>query len=135
MNALYFHSDPPGTPDYIDVTRETITLKWTAPMRDGGSKIAGYSVEKRQGPEDRWVRCNFIDVSECQYTVTGLSPGDRYEFRILARNAVGTISPPSQSSGYIMTRDDASKSYLVAISSSSYHKWLYLFHYMALQSF
>ncbi|POI20489.1 hypothetical protein CIB84_015762, partial [Bambusicola thoracicus] len=98
--------DPPGTPDYIDVTRETVTLKWTPPLRDGGSKIVAYSIEKRQGSEDRWLRCNFTDVSECQYTVTGLSPGDRYEFRVLARNAVGTISPPSQSSGYIMTRDE-----------------------------
>lgn len=112
INAPVFLSDPPGTPDYIDVTRETITLKWTAPLRDGGSKIVGYSIEKRQGSGDRWVRCNFIDVSECQYTATGLSPGDRYEFRILARNAVGTISPPSQSSGYIMTRDEAGKPYL-----------------------
>lgn len=67
-----------------------------------------YSIEKRQG-NDRWVRCNFTDVSECQYTVTGLSPGDRYEFRIIARNAVGTISPPSQSSGLIMTRDENGK--------------------------
>lgn len=109
MHVSVSLSDPPGTPDYIDVTRETITLKWTAPLRDGGSKIVGYSIEKRQGSGDRWLRCNFTDVSECQYTVTGLSPGDRYEFRILARNAVGTISPPSQSSGYIMTRDEAGK--------------------------
>lgn len=70
-----------------------------------------YSIEKRQGSEDRWLRCNFTDVSECQYTVTGLSSGDRYEFRVLARNAVGTISPPSQSSGYIMTRDENGKHY------------------------
>lgn len=67
-----------------------------------------YSIESRQG-SDRWVRCNFTDVCECQYTVTGLSPGDRYEFRIIARNAVGTISPPSQSSGFIMTRDENGK--------------------------
>lgn len=72
-----------------------------------------YSIEKRQGSEDRWLRCNFTDVSECQYTVTGLSSGDRYEFRVLARNAVGTISPPSQSSGYIMTRDENGKNYFL----------------------
>lgn len=72
-----------------------------------------YSIEKRQGSADRWLRCNFTDVSECQYTVTGLSPGDRYEFRVLARNAVGTISPPSQSSGYIMTRDENGKNFLL----------------------
>lgn len=108
VNFHIIFLDPPGTPDYIDVTRETITLKWNPPLRDGGSKIVAYSIEKRQG-SDRWVRCNFTDVSECQYTVTGLSPGDRYEFRIIARNAVGTISPPSQSSGVIMTRDENGK--------------------------
>lgn len=90
-------------------------------MRDGGSKIVAYSIEKRQG-DDRWVRCNFTDISECQYTVTGLSPGDRYEFRIIARNAVGTISPPSQSSGIIMTRDENGKYFqLISRVSRSIH--------------
>lgn len=65
-----------------------------------------YGVERRQG-RARWLRCNFIDISECQYTVTGLACGDRFEFRVIARNAVGTVSPPSQSSGYIMTKDES----------------------------
>uniref|UniRef100_A0A8C4N8J0 Fibronectin type-III domain-containing protein n=1 Tax=Eptatretus burgeri TaxID=7764 RepID=A0A8C4N8J0_EPTBU len=98
--------DPPGTPDYIDITRESVTLKWEAPLRDGGVKIVAYTVERRQSG-GRWLRCNFTDVSKCLYTVTGLSSGDRYEFRVIARNAVGTISPPSQSSGYIVTRDES----------------------------
>ena len=66
----------------------------------------GYSVERRQG-RARWLRCNFTDICELQFTVTGLSAGDRYEFRVIARNAVGTVSPPSQSSGYIMTKDES----------------------------
>lgn len=65
-----------------------------------------YSVERRQG-KSRWLRCNFIDISECQFTVTSLPAGDRFEFRVIARNAVGTVSPPSQSSGYIMTKDES----------------------------
>lgn len=67
-----------------------------------------YSVERRQG-RARWLRCNFIDISECQFTVTGLACGDRFEFRVIARNAVGTVSPPSQSSGYIMTKDESGR--------------------------
>lgn len=89
-----------------------------------------YSIEKRQG-SDRWTRCNFTDVSECQYTVTGLSPGDRYEFRVIARNAVGTISPPSQSSGVIMTRDENGK-HLQLISSVT--KNIHVFKYICFWS-
>lgn len=90
------------------MTRESVTLKWDIPKHDGGSRIVAYTVERRQG-RGRWLRCNFVDISECQFTVTGLSAGDRYEFRVIARNAVGTVSPPSQSSGYIMTRDESGK--------------------------
>lgn len=100
--------DPPGTPVCIDVTRDSVTLQWDIPKRDGGSKIVAYSVERRQG-RGKWLRCNFTDISETQFTVTGLSPGDRFEFRVIARNAVGTVSPPSNSSGYIMTKDESSK--------------------------
>lgn len=100
--------DPPGTPACIDVTRDSVTLKWDIPKRDGGSKIVAYSVERRQG-RGKWLRCNFTDISETQFTVTGLSSGDRFEFRVIARNAVGTVSPPSNSSPYIMTKDENSK--------------------------
>lgn len=100
--------DPPGTPICIDVTRDSVTLQWDIPKKDGGSKIVAYSVERRQG-RGKWLRCNFTDISETQFTVTGLSPGDRFEFRVIARNAVGTVSPPSNSSGYIMTKDESSK--------------------------
>lgn len=99
-------SDPPGTPNCIDVTRDSVTLQWEPPKRDGGFKIVAYSVERRQG-RNKWLRCNFTDISECQFTVTGLQAGDRFEFRVIARNAIGTVSPPSQSSGYVMTKDES----------------------------
>ena len=51
-----------------------------------------YSIERRQG-RGKWLRCNFTDVSETQFTVTGLSAGDRFEFRVIARNAVGCSEP------------------------------------------
>lgn len=100
--------DPPGTPDYVDVTSESVKLKWDAPKRDGGSKIVSYNIEKRQG-QGRWLKTNFTDVTETEFLVTGLTCGERYEFRIVARNAIGTISPPSQSSGYVLIRDESCK--------------------------
>lgn len=105
MTTFFPTLDIPGTPDYTDITSESVTLKWDAPKHDGGSKIVAYNVEKRQG-DGRWLKCNFSDVHECYFTVTGLACGERYEFRVTARNAVGTVSPPSQSSGYILVRDE-----------------------------
>lgn len=98
-------SDPPGQPDYVDVTSDSITLKWDAPKRDGGSKITGYNIEKRQG-QGRWFKANLTDVHDCQYTITGLATNERYEFRVIARNAIGVVSPPSNSSGLIVVRSE-----------------------------
>ena len=101
-------SDAPGQPDYTDVTSNSVTLKWDAPKHDGGSKVTAYNVEKRQG-KGRWLKSNFTDVHECNFTVAGLACNERYEFRVIARNAIGTVSPPSQSSGYIVVRDESGK--------------------------
>lgn len=81
-------------------------LKWDPPKRDGGSKIVAYSIEKRQS-QGRWLKTNFTDVTETEFIVTGLTCGERYEFRVIARNAIGTISPPSQSSGYVLIKDES----------------------------
>uniref|UniRef100_A0A672I8L5 Immunoglobulin superfamily member 22 n=1 Tax=Salarias fasciatus TaxID=181472 RepID=A0A672I8L5_SALFA len=90
---------PPGPPGKPVV--DSITLKWDAPKRDGGSKITSYNIEKRQG-QGRWFKANLTDCHECQYTVTGLATNERYEFRVTARNAIGVVSPPSNSSGLIV---------------------------------
>lgn len=105
MLLNFYFSDAPGQPDYIDVTSDSVTLKWDAPKRDGGSKITGYSIEKRQG-HGRWFKANLTDVHDCQYTITGLATNERYEFRVIARNAIGVVSPPSNSSGLIVVRSE-----------------------------
>ncbi|KAK5889762.1 hypothetical protein CesoFtcFv8_013349 [Champsocephalus esox] len=105
LNMAVSPVDPPGQPDYTDVTSDSVTLKWDAPKRDGGSKITSYSLEKRQG-KGRWFKANLTDVHECEYTVTGLALNERYEFRVTARNAIGVVSPPSNSSGLIVVRNE-----------------------------
>lgn len=87
------------------MTSDSVTLKWDAPKRDGGSKITGYNIEKRQG-KGRWFKANLNDVQDCQYTITGLATNERYEFRVIARNAIGVVSPPSNSSGLIVVRSE-----------------------------
>lgn len=98
--------DPPGKPEAIHVTKDTIVIQWMKPEYDGGSNITGYTVEKRDLPEGRWVRANFTNVIETQFTVTGLTENAQYDFRVIAKNAVGTISKPSYNSGPIIASDE-----------------------------
>uniref|UniRef100_A0A8C9EY58 Titin n=1 Tax=Pavo cristatus TaxID=9049 RepID=A0A8C9EY58_PAVCR len=98
--------DPPGRPEPLIVTRSSVTLQWKKPVYDGGSKITGYVVEKKELPDGRWMKASFTNVIDTQFEVTGLVENQRYEFRVIARNAAGVFSEPSESSGAITARDE-----------------------------
>uniref|UniRef100_A0A3B3Q9X0 Fibronectin type-III domain-containing protein n=1 Tax=Paramormyrops kingsleyae TaxID=1676925 RepID=A0A3B3Q9X0_9TELE len=98
--------DPPGTPEPIIVNKNAITIQWAKPEYDGGSIITGYIVEKRDLPDGRWMKANFTNVTETQFTVSGLTEDSKYDFRVIAKNAAGTISKPSYNTGPITARDE-----------------------------
>uniref|UniRef100_A0A4W4EEP4 Titin n=1 Tax=Electrophorus electricus TaxID=8005 RepID=A0A4W4EEP4_ELEEL len=98
--------DPPGTPEAIHVSKNSITIQWTKPEYDGGSVITGYTIEMRDLPEGRWTKASFTNVIETHFTVSGLTEGNKYDFRVFAKNAVGTISKPSYNSGPIAALDE-----------------------------
>ena len=107
-----FLPDAPGRPEVTDVTRSTVSLIWSAPVYDGGSKVVGYIIERKPVSEvgdGRWLKCNYTIVSDNFFTVTALSEGDTYEFRVLAKNAAGVISKGSESTGPITCRDEYGK--------------------------
>uniref|UniRef100_A0A8C1MZR7 Titin n=1 Tax=Cyprinus carpio TaxID=7962 RepID=A0A8C1MZR7_CYPCA len=81
--------DPPGQPVPIHVSKNAITIQWTKPEYDGGFKITGYTVEKRDLPAGRWIRANFTNIIETTFTISGLTQDESYEFRVLARNSAG----------------------------------------------
>jgi chitodextrinase len=66
-----------------------VTLNWQAPRSNGGAAITDYVVQRSR---DRTVWSTLDDgVSTARrFTVTGLTNGTRYWFRIAARNPVGT---------------------------------------------
>lgn len=101
--------DPPGRPEVTDVTRSSVSIKWTVPLHDGGSKIVGYIVDRKpynETGDGRWLKCNYTSISETFYTVTALSDSEVYEFRVLAKNASGVISTPSESTGPVACKDE-----------------------------
>uniref|UniRef100_A0AAZ3NSD8 Titin n=1 Tax=Oncorhynchus tshawytscha TaxID=74940 RepID=A0AAZ3NSD8_ONCTS len=98
--------DPPGTPEAIDITRNHVTLSWKKPQYDGGSLITGYVVERKKLPDARWMKASFTNVIETQFTISGLTEECEYEFRVIARNASGIFSAPSESTGAITAKDE-----------------------------
>ena len=100
------HDPPsaPGKPTVTAVGGDFVNLSWSKPENDGGSRIKGYWIEKREIGLDIWQRCNQYLHSATQYNITNLIEGRSYEFRIFAENDIGTSSP-SPNSQQIVAKD------------------------------
>ncbi|XP_016102903.1 titin-like [Sinocyclocheilus grahami] len=97
--------EPPTNVRISEVTKNSISLVWQKPPFDGGSKITGYMVERRDAPNGRWTKANFTNVIDTNFIVSGLTQDQAYEFRIFAKNAVGSISNPSLIAGPVTCVD------------------------------
>lgn len=73
----------------IDTADGEVSLAWEEPESDGGSKVTGYVVERRDEKRKTWTLAT--DHAESpEYTVTGLQRDAMYLFRVCARNRVGS---------------------------------------------
>ncbi|KAF5297178.1 hypothetical protein FQA39_LY12193 [Lamprigera yunnana] len=87
---------PPGKPQLVsesELTPDVVTIRWDPSKFDGGSPIIGYLVEHRRHGSPHWVRATPQLVRLTEFSLSGLEPGWRYQFRISAENAVGLSSP------------------------------------------
>ncbi|KAE8739414.1 hypothetical protein FOCC_FOCC015100, partial [Frankliniella occidentalis] len=84
---------PPDTPTVVKVGKNYADLKWEPPKSDGGSKITGYIIEKREFGSAMWVKCNDYNVADCEFTALNLVEQGDYEFRVYAVNAAGRSEP------------------------------------------
>lgn len=99
MVPLSLPAEPPINLRISDITKTSISLAWQKPNYDGGSPITGYIIEKREGVSTRWFKANLTNVTDTRFTVTGLTQDETYEFRVMAKNAVGSVSNPSITAG------------------------------------
>lgn len=86
----------PSAPTDVEVTSatsDTMTVCWKRPATDGGSRISGYIIEKREKQGVRWVRVNKKPVYDLRVKASCLQEGCEYEFRVFAENAAGLSEP------------------------------------------
>lgn len=84
---------PSNPPEIMDVTKSTVSLSWARPRDDGGSRVTGYYVERREVSTEKWVRHNKTHITTTMYNVTGLIPDAEYIFRVVAQNDIGKSEP------------------------------------------
>jgi hypothetical protein len=80
----------PGAPRSPVATagRGSVALSWTAPSSTGGAAITGYRVQRSTNGTTWTTVTNSAPLSRT-LTVSGLTNGTRYQFRIAANNAAG----------------------------------------------
>lgn len=112
--------DKPSAPGPItvsDVGSSFVNLTWSRPVSDGGGRILGYFIEKREVGAPNWSRVNMNPVQTLSYNLPNLIEDKSYEFRVFAVNDAGE-SPPSTIDGPVLVRDPKSKSFRCAMQTS-----------------
>lgn len=95
----------PGKPEAKPLSEDSVLLEWEKPSSDGGSRITGYFIEKREVGSDTWQKVN--PNQPCltnEFTVKNLIEDRKYEFRVVAQNAAG-LSNPSECSAQTLVKD------------------------------
>lgn len=88
---LTVYMDVPGQPTGLTVGSPSTTiipLTWTAPV--GGASIADYVVQHSPAGAGTWTTFSDGTSTTPAATVTGLTPGTSYDFRVAASNVSGT---------------------------------------------
>ncbi|NBV51266.1 fibronectin type III domain-containing protein [bacterium] len=89
----------PGAPTGVAGTEghRQVDLTWTAPASNGGSAITDYVIEYSSNSGTSWTTFADGTSTTASATVTGLTNGTAYIFRVSAVNAAGTGAASSNS--------------------------------------
>uniref|UniRef100_A0AAF5DMX8 non-specific serine/threonine protein kinase n=1 Tax=Strongyloides stercoralis TaxID=6248 RepID=A0AAF5DMX8_STRER len=88
--------NPPSPPELVEVSsigNDYVTLKWNLPKDDGGGKIRGYIIEKKESNTDYWIRLNQNPLLVYNMDISSLIEGRKYDFRVYAVNDAGESLP------------------------------------------
>ena len=87
---LIFFKEPPESPSLTtndnDIRASSLTVKWTAPVDDGGSPITGYNLVILHGQSV--IRNETTSAAVREYLVDSLNKSTTYTLRVSAMNRV-----------------------------------------------
>ena len=78
----------PPTSLIAEPRNESVELSWTAPANTYGTPITDYRIERNSG--SIWIPVSDGVSTDTVTTVTGLTNGVTYQFRVSAINSIGT---------------------------------------------
>ena len=84
---------PEGPVKISDITKDSATLSWQPPTKDGGSPLTGYIIEQRDTRRAQWVKAGTVDKDTTSFTASKLLEDNEYVFRVMAVNAEGESEP------------------------------------------
>lgn len=81
---------PPASAKFLEVFATSIKLSWEPPLKDGGSPITSYTIDKRETSRANWAQvCSKFKGEALEFNVERLIEGREYQFRIRAENNWG----------------------------------------------
>ena len=79
--------------EVTDVDDKAVTLSWQKPRDEGGARLQGYVVEVRSPSDRSWRPATERPIKDTEFTVPDLNNGEKYEFRVRAKNEAGLGEP------------------------------------------
>jgi hypothetical protein len=112
----------PGSPTSLSGTAGNgqVSLSWAAPASNGGEAITDYAVQYSSNSGSTWATFSDGTSTDTSATVTGLTNGTAYTFRVAAVNSVGTGSYSSVSAS---VTPSITADYLVVAGGGAMHSF------------
>lgn len=119
MKRTHEPPSPPRAPiDVSGMSETSFTLMWQIPEHDGGSKIIDYFVEIKESKKKVWRTCGNTNSNVTSLYVENLVKNEAYDFRIMAKNKIGTSLPLITEESIVAGRRKSK--YLVFCSSKNF---------------
>lgn len=101
---------PPARLGVAEVTKDSVTIVWSKPECDGGSRITSYLIDALEKGHQKWVKCATVKTNT--HTIKGLRENAEYFFRVRAENHAG-LSEPKEMIIPVIVKDQLSKCHFI----------------------